>query len=444
MDTVLIVDDKINVCRSISQNLVALGYDTHYATNGYDGLKILANQDVDVVLLDIALGEQNGIQVLRRFRNLRSDVPVIMITGYGTIESAVQAIKLGAFEYVQKPINFNKLLTVIDHAITMARLGAENQNLKERLGAVTPQVVSGSESMACLKQKAMQLAATDLPILICGESGTGKEGLAEFIHACSPRNGRALIKINCAAFPEHLLDNELFGHEPGAYTGAESRFHGVFERAHKGTLLMDEVADMSLQTQAKILRALQNREIRRIGGTEMIEVDVRFIAATNQTISELIEEGRFREDLYYRLNTATLTLPPLRSRKEDIPLLTDFFLKEFSRNNEKSVASASDEVVAMFLAYDWPGNIRELKNIVQFAAAVSLDEVITPRDLPPNFLQAVPELYDDSASSLETRERELILQTLHRTSYNKAKTAALLRISRKTLYNKLKRYELNV
>lgn len=444
MDTVLIVDDKINVCRSISQNLLALGYATHFATNGYEGLKLLANHDVDAVLLDVALGEQNGIQVLRRFRDLRPDVPVIMITGYGTIESAVQAIKLGAFEYVQKPINFNKLLTVIDHAITITRLGAENQNLKERIGAVTPQMVSGSESMASLKQKAMQLAATDLPILICGESGTGKEGFAEFIHACSSRNGGSLVKINCAAFPEHLLDNELFGHEPGAYTGAEHSFHGVFERANRGSLLMDEVADMSLQTQAKILRALQNSEIRRIGGTEMLKVDVRFIAATNRNISELIEEGRFREDLYYRLNTATLTLPPLRSRKEDIPLLTEFFLKEFSKNNQKSVCYTSDEVVTMFLAYDWPGNIRELKNVVQFAAAISLNEEICPRDLPPTFVQAVPELFDDRSTSLETRERELILQTLHKTSYNKAKTAALLRISRKTLYNKLKRYELNV
>jgi transcriptional regulator with PAS, ATPase and Fis domain len=287
--------------------------------------------------------------------------------------------------------------------------------------------------------KAKKLAITNLPILITGENGTGKEVVADFIHRHSARHLQKIVKINCAAFPETLLDNELFGHEKGAYTGADMAFKGVFERAHESSLFLDEIGDMPLTIQAKILRTLQHHEIRRIGGEDTITVDVRFIAATNRRLKELIESRKFREDLFYRLNAAILHLPPLRERKEDIPLLAEHFLSEYAGANAGTAKELSEEVLETFFEYHWPGNVRELKNALNYAAAISSGSVIGRDDLPPHFAPISPQ-EAISENIREDTEKTLILKALHKVNYNKTKAADLLKMSRKTLYNKLEKY----
>jgi DNA-binding NtrC family response regulator len=361
-----------------------------------------------------------------------------MITGYGSIDTAVQSIKLGAFDYVTKPLDFDKLVKIVENAVKVSNLIEENDRLKDRLIELSPQVISQSKAMLELCEKAEKLAMTDLSILITGENGTGKEIIADFIHANSTKNSRKMLKINCAAFPESLLDNELFGHEKGAYTGADETFKGVFERADQSSLFLDEIGDMPLTIQAKILRTLQNHEIRRIGGSRTITVDVRFIAATNRDLQKLIRENTFRKDLYYRLNTAKLYLPPLRERKEDIPLLIEHFLSEYGTVNTKTTKQFSDRVFDTFLEYDWPGNVRELKNTVNYAAAISSKDYIDIDDLPSDFLD-VPQ-YSASRNIMQEVEKNLIIKMLQKANYNKKKTAELLNMSRNTLYSKLEKY----
>ncbi|MDC7234261.1 MAG: sigma-54 dependent transcriptional regulator [Spirochaetales bacterium] len=436
---ILIIDDNEKLCRSLCRNFEQLGYKKAYVCNTADAQDYLKNTPPDTVLLDIALGDESGLDLLKYIREEHPALPVIMITGYGTIETAIESIKSGAFDYIQKPLEFNKLLVIVENALRMKQLKEENTGLKSRIFRMAPKMITGDPGFIQLCEKAERLADTDFPILIQGESGTGKEGMAEFIHNRSGRNAAELVKINCAAFPENLLDNELFGHEKGAYTGADDRFKGVFEKADGGTLLMDEIGDMTLATQAKILRTIQNSEIRRIGGDRTIHIDVRFIASTNKDLKELIRKGQFREDLYYRLSTATIQLPPLRDRKGDIPLLADSFLSEYygKENHRKSFSPRFSDVLNQ---YDWPGNIRELKNIINYAAALAVKENIDLEDLPPSFLQETAETRSESL--LESSEKELILKTLRKTNNNKKKTAEILNLSRKTLYNKLAKYEI--
>ncbi|MFO7570405.1 MAG: sigma-54 dependent transcriptional regulator [Smithellaceae bacterium] len=436
--TILIVDDQIKVYASLAQNFNHLGYQTLHAQTGADALAQCARQHIHVVLLDIMLGAENGITVLKDLFQCRPGMPVIMITGHASIETAVQSIKLGAFDYVTKPVNFNKLVTIVENAIKLSNLSEENRHLKNRLRDLSPRMITRHASMIELCQKARQLAVTNLPILITGENGTGKEIIADFIHLNSARNARKLLKINCAAFPESLLDNELCGHEKGAYTGAETLFRGVFERAHESSLFLDEIGDMPLTIQAKILRTLQNQEIRRIGAERTITVDVRFIAATNKDLSGLIERGQFREDLFYRLNTAIIHLPPLRERKEDIPLLVEHFLAEYAAMNSTEVKTISDRVLEAFLDYDWRGNIRELKNAVNYAAAIALRDVIGVEDLPPHFSPVKSAYTSDNIR--EDLEKTLIIKTLKTVNYNKKKAARVLNMSRSTLYSKLEKY----
>jgi DNA-binding NtrC family response regulator len=333
---VLIIDDKPLFCRSLAENLVQVGYTCRYATSGREGVELISRESIQVVLLDIVLGEEDGIEVLKRIREHNDDLPVIMITGYATVDTAVESMKIGAFDYIQKPLNFNQLLKVLESAL---EVNGSSERRKEQSSDQEKKirVLSRNHHMLELYKKIEKLAATDLPILIYGQNGTGKEVMADYIHAHSSRRDKKMIKVNCAAFPENLLDNELFGHEKGAYTSADARFIGLFEKAHQGTLFLDEIGDMSAAIQSKILRALQNKEIRRIGGTDTIQIDVRFIAATNKDLITLMNTGKFREDLYYRLNTAFLNIIPLRERKEDIQLLVDCFLEEFSKTRGKSV-----------------------------------------------------------------------------------------------------------
>lgn len=437
MNEILIVDDMEKLCLSLKKNFDQLGYSARYALNGKDALKFVMDSEISAVLLDISLGYEDGIEVLRQIKELRSQLPVIMITGFGTIRTAVDSIKIGAFDYIQKPLDFNKLLVIVENAIRLYHLEDENRTLKERLIKRSFQPESRNPAMNSLFDKADRLARTDLPILIVGESGTGKEGLADFIHNHSNRQAREIVKVNCAAFPDNLLDNELFGHEKGAFTGATGVFRGMFEEAGGSTLLLDEIGDMALPTQAKILRALQNKEIRRLGGNKTIRIDARFIASTNKDLTELIENGEFRQDLYYRLSNAILHIPPLRERREDIPLLIDTFLKESSTLNGRVLSVGSSSLYDRLTEYDWPGNVRELKNAISYAAAITLKDCIGVEDLPPQ----LNESYEGNGMIREN-EKYLIKQALQKSGNNKKLAAEFLNISRRTLYNKLEKYDL--
>jgi DNA-binding NtrC family response regulator len=437
---ILIIDDNVQLCRSLAQNFNQLGYKTHIATSSAEAIHTFSENTIEAVLLDIKLGKDDGIKTLVRLLEIRDRVPVIMITGYGSIESAVRSLKIGAYDYVQKPLDFDRLLNIVEKAVESSTLKVENRHLRERLTEYSPRLISQDEHMKEILNKAKRLACTDLPVLIIGENGTGKEIMADYLHTLSPRSCRKMVKINCAAFPENLLDNELFGHERGAYTGADSAFKGVFERADESTLFLDEISDMSSAIQAKILRVLQNCEIRRIGGDKTIKINVRFIAASNKNLESFIALKRFREDLYYRLNAASIRIPPLRERKADIPLLIDCFLKEFGTSNSKDIRGVDEKALQILQTYDWPGNVRELKNTVNYAAAISMKDIIGVEDLP-TYLSHLTE--EQSAYNIrEETERNLIIKMLKKMDNNKKRTAEVLNISRKTLYNKLDKYGL--
>ncbi|MBN2323980.1 MAG: sigma-54-dependent Fis family transcriptional regulator [Spirochaetes bacterium] len=435
-NTILVVDDNVGLCKSLARNFGRFGYKCLTATTKQEAVETYRNNSIDVVLLDIVLGEYNGLDLLDTLKDIDEDVTVIMITGYASIESAVKSIKIGAYDYIQKPFDFNKLLKITENALEFSNSTTDRKSPDEDGGMGAPSIVTSNPVIIELCEKAKKLADTDLPILICGENGTGKEIFADYIHSNSSRRAMKMLKINCAAFPENLLDNELFGHEKGSYTGADMEFKGVFERADKSSLFLDEIGDMSFAIQAKILRVLQNNEIRRIGGDKTVSIDVRFIAASNKNLEELITKRRFREDLYYRLNAVTFSLPPLRERRDDIPLLAKFFLKHFSNNSH--VKSLDEEVLNVFKAYEWPGNIRQLKNTINYAAAIATKDSITTEDLPPLFLEV--KRSNDDLNLREITEKSIITRTLCNNNYNKKKTAEMLRMSRRTLYNKIEKY----
>lgn len=436
---VLVVDDNEQFCLSLARMLEDRDRTILTALNSKAAFSILKTELIDLILLDVRLGDESGIEVLSRFCEEYPAIPVIMLTGFASIESAVQSIKLGAYDYIQKPVKFEKLVKLIDNARTMASLKKENQNLHERLEDLSPQILSKDPGIDELKYTITKLTAANLPILLFGENGTGKELFANYIHSQSSRKTRKLIKINCAAFPDSLLDNELFGHEKGAYTGADALYKGVFEKADEGSLFLDEIGDMSLEVQAKVLRVLQNKELFRLGGKDVIKVDVRIISATNKNLEELMKSGKFREDLYYRLNAATLSIPPLRERIADIPLLTDYFLQEYADVNSKVLTIVNPEVLAMLNKYNWPGNIRELKNVIHYAAALCNHGQISKDNLPGHFLRHSSDGHDP-VNLLDDSEKSVILRELNRSNYNKKKVAEVLNISRTTLYSKMKKH----
>ena len=430
--SVLIIDDNVRLCRSLARNFEHVGFSVFIATSTQEAVSRFSARRMDAVLLDIMLGDESGIDLLTRLLAVDKNVPVIMITAYASVESAVQSLKLGAFDYVKKPLDFDELLKAVQKACEFSRLRDENVRLRSRLKELSATIVTHDPRMETLLRKVEKLAATDLPVLICGESGTGKEVFADYLHAASSRSATPMVKINCVAFPETLLDNELFGHEKGAYTGADSVFKGLFEKADGSTLFLDEIGDMPLGIQAKILRFLQDREIRRLGGNETIRVNVRFIAATNKDLADLIRKGQFREDLYYRLNAAVLSLPSLRERRNDVPLLVEHFL---------AGGKVTEDVMERFLQYEWPGNVRELKNVVTYAAAMSSGDRIGMEDLPVHFLESART--EDGGNIREDMERSLILKVLQSTKYNRSRAAEILNMSRKTLYTKMVKYDLS-
>ena len=441
-ETILIIDDSVKLCRNLCTSFQSRGYNCLYAVTGAKGIERLRKEAVSVVILDLQLEDENGLDVLKQILALRRNTQVIMLTGYGTIETAVEAIKLGALDFIQKPAHIEKLVELVQRAIQITVLSKSTNDTLEKSPGTPSTLITQNAEMLAVCERAKQVAPSDLPVLISGESGTGKELLADFIHTHSARAQYPFEKINCAAFPEQLLDNELFGHERGAFTGADAAFEGLFERSDKGALFLDEVGDMPLALQAKILRVIQNQEIRRLGGTKTIRVDVRFVAATNKDLNTLMQERQFREDLYYRLSPATFYIPPLRERRDDILLLAQHFLHRFASGGHQPAKTLGDDVISVFTTYDWPGNVRELKNTLHYAATVCPKDRIGLDHLPTNFFQKCGIRVEDNVR--DNVEKSLILKTLEEVYYNKSKAAEKLKMSRSTLYAKMEKYGITV
>ncbi len=439
MTKILVVDDEVKLCESLCKSLSHRGFDATSASSGEEATKAVQDRELSAIILDLKLGTENGLDLIPKFRKLRPGIPIIMLTAYAEVETAVQAMKIGASDYIRKPIRIPDLLKTLEENIGRRR-GAAEPEAGDLAGAASPQhFITRNPQMLSTIEKAIKIARSDLPILIQGESGTGKEILAGIIHASSDRGGLPMQTVNCAALPESLLDNELFGHERGAFTGADKAFKGLFEQAEGSSLFLDELGDMPLSLQSKILRTVQNHEIRRIGGNATIRVNVRFIAASNHDLEALVKEGRIREDLYYRLNMAPFKLLPLRERREDIVPLAEHFLREAAARQRGSALALAEEVRDLLLAYQWPGNVRELKSVVLFAAAVATSEAIAVKDLPP-FIKAARLPEAGAALTLQDNEKALIADVLERTNHNIKRSAEILEITRATLYKKMLRY----
>lgn len=378
---ILIVDDEPSILQALGGLLADEGFDILTASNGYEALKVIDSESPDLVLLDIWMPGIDGIETLKEIKKDSPFVPIIMITGHGTIETAVKATKLGAFDLIEKPLSIDKVIVTINNALNFRRLEEENRYLRKK--TIEKHSINGnSPAIAALKEQIMIAAPTDAWILISGENGTGKELAAHTIHQLSSRAAQPMIDVNCAAIPEEAIESELFGHEKGAFTGATSKKRGKFELATNGTIFFDEIGDMSLKTQAKILRVLQEQKIQRVGGSRVLSVDLRVIAASNKNLENEIVKGNFREDLYYRLNVIPIEVPPLRDRFDDIPELVDIFLKicaAQTRTKKKTISSAALEVLSV---YRWPGNVRELKNLVERLAIMTNKDRIDVSDIP--------------------------------------------------------------
>lgn len=429
---ILIVDDNERLFDSLAINLRKNRYDAHWAGNGSDALRFAAERRFAAILLDLALGEEKGIDLLPRLLRANPGTPVIIITGYGTFEMAVLAIKMGAFDFLPKPLDIDRLLAILHNAIEIAPSSAA-----EPLPTGHADMVADSPAMRELCVKARLVAKSDLPVLITGESGVGKELMAQYVHRHSLRRDRRFLNMNCSAIAESLADSELFGHVKGAYTGAARDRAGYFERADGGTLHLDEIGDMSTAIQAKLLRVIEDSRIARVGGETEIAVDVRLVASTNMDLERAIGEGKFRKDLFYRLDAARLHLPPLRERREDIPALIEMLIRQTAEpGREKRFSSKAED---MLCGYDWPGNIRELKNMVKICVLTAPGKVIEPKDIPRGALMRK----SGRSVRLLDNERELICKALAEAGGNRQLAAQNLGISRRTLYNKLERYELS-
>jgi two-component system response regulator HydG len=425
-----------------------LWIDISEADDGISAVKAVESESFDLILMDIRMTDMDGIEAMGQIKKMSPSVPIIMMTAYASIKTAVEALKSGAYDYLTKPLDIDELKILIKKGLEHYRLQEENVLLKERLADRFDfsKIIGKSRRMKELFENLSLIAPSDATILIYGESGTGKELVANAIHQNSPRAQKPFIKVSCAALPETLLESELFGHERGAFTGAVSRKLGRFQLADGGTLFLDEVNVMSSTTQVKLLRVLQEREFEPLGSTKTIHVDIRLIAATNKELEAEVKEGRFREDLFYRLNVVPIHLPPLRERKEDIPLLAEHFFKLYQEKNKKSIKGFLPKTIDTLMRYDWPGNIRELENVIERAVLLCRGEYVSPKDLPSPFqgepIGEQPIISIPPGMTLEELEKEAILQTLEETGANRTQTAQILGISRKTLQNKLKEYGL--
>jgi len=453
----LVVDDDIGMCQLLRRVLENEFLEITTVTSGEEALRELERADYDLLIIDVKLPGMDGLELLRQTRQLYPNLMVIMITAYGKIESAVQAMKIGAYDYLTKPFSNDELKLVVAKALERHRIIEENrylrQELSRRFGPAN--IIAASKVMQDIFITIQQVAQTNATVLITGESGTGKELVARAIHYASPRRENRLMTIHCSSLPETLLENELFGHVKGAFTGAHETKKGLFEVAHKGTVFLDEIGDLPLSIQAKLLRVLQEHEVRRIGGTEYIKVDVRVIAATNQDLDKAIRENRFREDLFYRLKVIPIHLPPLRDRRDDIPLLLHHFLHKFNRENNKDIKGFSRATIEALMAYDWPGNVRELENLVERLVILTHKDIIELEDLPDSILKRgrSDEIHLSFPSHLPYREcrdrilkkfnQQIIEEKLRLTQGNITQAAKELAIERTHLQRIMRRYGLS-
>jgi DNA-binding NtrC family response regulator len=445
---VLVVDDDLEMRALLRDVLEGHGYTVTLASNGQEALASLRDREYPVVLTDLRMKGMQGIELLTQIKQSWADTNVILMTAFGSVETAIQAMKQGAYDYLMKPVKNDDLLRATERGFREALLRSEINRLRREVGKEFSfnQILGKSKPMREVFELIRRVANSPTNILITGESGTGKKLVAKAIHYNSDRKDAPFVPINCAAIPDQLLESELFGHMRGSFTDAKGDKHGLFEQAHKGTLFLDEISELPITLQAKLLRAIQEKEIRRIGATKPISVDVRIIAATNLHLAEEVKAKRFREDLYYRLNVIEVKLPPLRDRREDIPLLVDGFLKKCGEARGKEVKGVTESALAMLMDYMWPGNVRELENVVERAVTLSRRDKIMPDDLPPSVQGALGDrrVLEEAAEKtlpLHKIEKEYIKKILEKTGGNKYQAAQVLGIDRKTLYRKLAEIE---
>ncbi len=451
---ILVIDDEEDMLENCSRILDRLGYEPLLESDGGKGVVRFEQEHPVVTLTDLRMPGMDGLEVLRTIRRIDPEALVILFTAFATVETAVEAVKEGAFDYIPKPFSADQLQLVIERALTQRRLLEENRRLREQLTETYrfENIVGRSRPMAQVFDLIKKVAASEANILVVGESGTGKELIARCIHANSHRAARAFVPVDCASLPEHLLESELFGHERGAFTGAIATRRGLFEEANGGTSFLDEVGDIPLPLQAKLLRVLQERQVRRVGANRFIDVDVRVICATHQNLADMVQKEKFREDLYYRLNVISLPLPPLRDRPGDIPLLAYHFLRRYAAQSGKEVKGIAPETLELLETYPWPGNVRELQNVIERAVVLAEGEMVTPTQLPANLRlpQKVPTAMVADHLSLkkakqqwvEAFEREYLIALLNKHQGNISQAAKTAGVDRKTIHRLLKRYRI--
>ena len=441
--SLLIIDDEAVAVENLAHAFRKLGYTITTRTTGPGGIEALEGEQFDVVLTDLRMERADGMAILQRALKLDPDTAVIIITGYATLDSAVETTKAGAYYYIAKPFRLDEVRKIVANAMEKVRLKRENRALREQMAEdhSGPRIITQDAIMQRLLATARQIAPTDCNALITGETGTGKELLARYIHAHSERAGAPFVAVNCGALQEELLANELFGHEKGAYTGAGEARPGLIESADAGTLFLDEIGEMSLAMQVKLLRVIQEREVQRLGSTQPVAVDVRFVAATNRDLRDEVASGRFRHDLYFRLDVVTLHLPPLAERRNDVPLLAYYFLKRIARRMDRPVEDITPEAMALLGDYDYPGNVRELENLVERGVALANGKQLTPTQLPPALAERAVHVVrreGERLPTLEEREAEYIRWVLGHTGGNRTRAAEILGIDRVSLWRKLK------
>ncbi len=441
---VLIVDDEEQMRELLAKVLEKNGYQVAAAGDGAQALALLEKEPVDLVVTDVRMPGLGGMEALKSIKELNPDIIVIIMTAFGSIDQAVQAVKEGAYDYINKPFKIDEMLLTIGKALEERRLRHEVTALRHELRTRYhfESLIGKGRAMQEVFGLIEQVAGSRSTVMIYGKSGTGKELVAKAVHYNSQRASKAFVAVNCAAIPAELLESELFGHEKGAFTGAIATKVGKFELATGGSLFLDEVGSMRLDLQAKILRALQEREVERVGGTRTIKIDVRVIAATNRDLKRAVEEGTFREDLYYRLNVVPITLPDLKDRQEDIPLLANHFMQKFAQESNSAIREISKDAMGILMSYPWPGNVRELENVIERAVTLGRGPAILPTDLPPHLAGGAGPVERALAqeATLEDLERDYIRAILQRTKWHQIRTAAILGIDRRTLYRKIRRY----
>ncbi len=435
---ILIVDDEPVVRDSLGKWFEEEGYTVETASSARDALLKLPRQRWDLAVVDIKMPGMDGLDLQRKMHEIDPELTIVIMTGYASVETAVRALKDGAYDYITKPFDPDDLAHLIRKALEHRRMKDENVRLRQSLEEIqAAELVGQSPAMQKVGEMIRTVAPNDTTVLITGESGTGKELVARAVHNLSPRRFMPMVVIHCGALTETLLESELFGHEKGAFTGAQYRKKGKFEVAEGGTVFLDEISDISLRTQTDLLRVLQEKEVTRVGGTQAIKVDFRVVAATNKDLESLVKEGTFRPDLFYRLNVFGIRVPPLRERREDIPLLVDHFIRKYSQVMNKRFTSVSKPALGLLMDYDWPGNVRELENAIERAMVIGREPEIQAPDFP---LQNAPAAQPSPGETLEDVERAHILKTLEDSHWNQSRAARILKIDRVTLYNKIKKY----